>query len=530
MLKSLLHSLLAAVAGRLGIRAALLAAAFLASLGFHQLAWANQGVLVFSLEGIATADEDPTDEDPAEEGYYKVGVPGGMESESRAFNDQVEERLKAGGELWVRISGDGENLNLKRLGRDRRPFLVFEGCGEPARIRPNGASIGLQGVWIYRIGRDADAEDETAYRDEHGECDGFRNVQSPGFRIKWPGYLSIKPGEGRVLAGAWESRSTSEAAQEHERLQEIVGGIPATRTERSLAVTISQGERAISDAGEEFEKFSGSRPNSATLGAVALGLAPGAENHFMPNGEQVSSASLGGLLGDASKVAISSTRGFGFAKFTLGGQELNAVPNSEGAELSSTACGTLDANALDNECEASAVAGVQNLKVEAADPPQEILSASFKATVKFDYSGAQEDVRRLLPEESGPKPVGEIRHSGSTFHIPFITTFEGYNNRIFIVNRSTRGAKYFMSFTAEGGVSVTAKDGMSVKQQGDVGAQSTTVIRILDLVDIEGGSRASATIVVDAPPQDIDVMSQVVNKSDGSLSTVNYESEQARGL
>jgi hypothetical protein len=112
--------------------------------------------------------------------------------------------------------------------------------------------------------------------------------------------------------------------------------------------------------------------------------------------------------------------------------------------------------------------------------------------------------------------VGTIVRNGTTVQAPYITTFADYNQRIILVNRGNAEAPYMSSFTPEEGVTVTA----GAEAMGTLAPGETKVIRAADFVTIEGGTRTAATIVIVAPPANIDAATTQVNLADGGTDTV----------
>ena len=104
-------------------------------------------------------------------------------------------------------------------------------------------------------------------------------------------------------------------------------------------------------------------------------------------------------------------------------------------------------------------------------------------------------------------------------HIPYLTQFADYNQRIVIVNRGAE-ADYTFSFMTEDGVTAT----LGADAEGTLAANSTTYLSLLygDLVTIEGThNRASATLIVESEPSYIDVVVSQTN-ANGGTDTVKY--------
>ena len=125
---------------------------------------------------------------------------------------------------------------------------------------------------------------------------------------------------------------------------------------------------------------------------------------------------------------------------------------------------------------------------------------------------------------SGPmgleRMLGMISRDGTTVHIPYMTTYEGYNQRIVISNRSSSDASYEITFRPEAGVTATAMDAA----EGMLMANSTVTMKSTDLVELTGSTRTAATIVVEANRNSIDVTSVTVNKESRDTDTVVHHS------
>lgn len=114
--------------------------------------------------------------------------------------------------------------------------------------------------------------------------------------------------------------------------------------------------------------------------------------------------------------------------------------------------------------------------------------------------------------------IGEVVHNGTTVQLPYLTTFEDYNQRIVMVNRAASDAAYnISSFQTEDGVTATAGD----KASGSIPAGGTLVIKVTDAVTLAGGTRAAATLNIVAPSAKISVATTQVNLDDASTDTIS---------
>ena len=126
-----------------------------------------------------------------------------------------------------------------------------------------------------------------------------------------------------------------------------------------------------------------------------------------------------------------------------------------------------------------------------------------------------------FPPAPAPAPLGAIMRNGTTVHIPYITQFASYNQRIVIVNRGVE-ADYTFSFMTEDGVTTTR----GADAEGTLAANSTTYLSLMfgDVLTIEGPfNRASATLIVESEPTYIDVVVSQTN-ANGGTDTVLYTS------
>ncbi len=133
------------------------------------------------------------------------------------------------------------------------------------------------------------------------------------------------------------------------------------------------------------------------------------------------------------------------------------------------------------------------------------------------------------PENTADSPdrftgtVGEIKHNGTTIRAPYLTTYDGYNQRMILVNHGGRDADYTVTFKPESGTTATP----GPYAEGMIEAGETMVIRVADtdehpgMVRLSGEtSRTAAVIDLAAPNKTIDAAVTQVTLEDGSTDTV----------
>ena len=145
-------------------------------------------------------------------------------------------------------------------------------------------------------------------------------------------------------------------------------------------------------------------------------------------------------------------------------------------------------------------------------------TAPYMATTK--YAAGTTDAG--WPPNPGEHSLGRITRDGTTVHIPFLTTWADYNQRIVVSNRGANEADYWITFRPEEGVTATPND---MYATGTLDGNSTIVLRAMDVVTLEGRTRTAATFAAEAKSTHIDVATVIVNMMTGGTDTVNYDTE-----
>ena len=157
------------------------------------------------------------------------------------------------------------------------------------------------------------------------------------------------------------------------------------------------------------------------------------------------------------------------------------------------------------------------ISLHEGDEAKAIPETAYMVTTK--YAVGTEDAG--WPPNPGEYSLGRITRDGTTVHIPYLTTWADYNQRIVVSNRGTNPAPYWITFRPEDGVTYT--EGMYAT--GTLDGGSTIVLRVMDVVTLEGRTRTAATFVAEAQSSQIDVATVIVNLMTGGTDTVNYDPE-----
>ena len=128
----------------------------------------------------------------------------------------------------------------------------------------------------------------------------------------------------------------------------------------------------------------------------------------------------------------------------------------------------------------------------------------------------------------GEGDLASISHNGASVQIPYLTTSEKHNQRLIVVNRSSRPAGITsIRFTSEDGTEVELVDDVQTALDAGllmVPAGETWVASMNKTLNITGESRrVSASIAFAATAASLSVATTHVNLSDGSTDTVVYD-------
>ena len=137
--------------------------------------------------------------------------------------------------------------------------------------------------------------------------------------------------------------------------------------------------------------------------------------------------------------------------------------------------------------------------------------------VTTEYTGLDD---AAFPPVGGEYQLAKIVHDGTTYYIPYLTTYHAYNQRFSIVNRGPATTYVFK------GIETPSSDGSSwdpgTTMSGPL-PTGQTILRTNDIVTITDGNRASGNLTIVADPADISATVQQVEKTSGMVDTVYLE-------
>ncbi len=202
--------------------------------------------------------------------------------------------------------------------------------------------------------------------------------------------------------------------------------------------------------------------------------------------------------------------------FSVGSFTSNTLTTADASCGRPAPLATMRNNAVLESVSVAAGAGITSFCITVGPTnSEEIPSGEY--TVAVDYAPVTNAA--VPPNDLGETPIGVIRRDGTRVQIPYLTTYDTYNQRVVLVNRNRNAVNYTFSFVSEDGATTTAGEAA----EGSVPGNSTAVLRVRDIVSIANSTRTAATLDVVAPNGTVDVATTQVNLDDQGTDTVIYD-------
>ena len=315
---------------------------------------------------------------------------------------------------------------------------------------------------------------------------------------------------------------------------------PIVAVDNTLNVVAAAGDPVVADVGAAFKMLAGATPKSGTLGAVHVivkrmhdpdGAGPHAGWYvwaantgeaLMPTDVMASGTAV--IAGDYSVgtftlgpagATLMDANSKELEKYTEGdnkGKYMNPAAAATG-RFAISAAGALAEHPGSGKTHIVTKGFVINVDKNETPIPE----GSYSATTSAKPANAN---GAAIADKSG-QDIGSIVRNGTTVHLAYLTTYEGHNQRLVIVNRGPLMVDYeVQNIVTEMGT--TAMVGHMAS--GEIMPKSSVVIQVRELVSFDDGgtTRASATLTLTAKPSDISVSTTLVNTMDRSTDTVNY--------
>ena len=326
-------------------------------------------------------------------------------------------------------------------------------------------------------------------------------------------------------------------------IQGLTDVIPPHETSYRSAITVAKAlsASAVSNSltaavAHGFKRFTGEEPGTmGSLGTISVKAKEGYQHQNGGGPVGLRDLIMAGNVDDSSGSLLEVMGNLSFASGI-------ALQNIDPEDADS--CSTItDGGLLQRDADTMALApivvaiptadeGMDDMPYEKmlciqVHDPESMEAVAIPATSPYmanlDLAAMGDD--RLRSPRDRTLDLGRIMRDGTTVHIPYLTTFEGYNHRITLSNRSGTRAAYEFNFRPEMGVMANPE----MDATGWLAAGQTRVLRAQNVVTLIGGSRTAATVTVVAQPTDIDVSSTLINmNTGGAVITVHLSDNGLR--
>ena len=347
--------------------------------------------------------------------------------------------------------------------------------------------------------------------------------------------LAVPAGEGTYTATA--SVTGTEG---------IAGSATIVRVVSGLDASITAAAPAVADVGTGFLQFLGAtaegtpvarlgmfhaRANPSLTGLLAADDGEAAEDSdILKAGATAVGLTVNGDLSIGAFKIAADTHAAGSTAANVSNCPLSVATASPTKKTKSD---LTMAEGATEEGTASRAAGAYELCVDVNDDGANdtaIEPGAYTASLTVTGPGAAGTPMTVLED----KAIGSITRNGSSVRVTYLTVNEKYNQRLIIVNRSSREVEYMLGqFVTEDGTEVEG----TAMAKGMIGANSQVVMKVRDLlsftdlatiVDSTGSMRevpprTAATVTANAPSGMLAVATTQVNLEDGSTDTVLYE-------
>ncbi len=295
----------------------------------------------------------------------------------------------------------------------------------------------------------------------------------------------------------------------------------AVKFEPGIKIKFTQGDTVTADVEEDFKVFVGGA-KKVSVGTIG----------FANSGARTFSDGTRGSANYSAKSVIEVAGDYSLAFDVVDPRDATKNAYSKAAvQLDADGCagadGVIDATSVAAELASFEVDIANDLAADGQHTYSVCLTSvgdtqaeasSYSAT----FNGVAVAAAGVTPLRGRSGDLGAIDRNGVVVQLPYLTTFEGYRQRIIIVNRNATPVEIAsMTFTPEEGTMATSK---LTAEDMMIDAKKTKVLLVEDIVSLSGDrTRTAGTLSIVAKAGSIDVATQQVNLlGDGATDTVEY--------
>ena len=315
----------------------------------------------------------------------------------------------------------------------------------------------------------------------------------------------------------------------------------------TVDASVTSPQELTASVAEGFRRFSGATPTRGTLATANVTVKM--EHNGKPiqnpaDGEPITAADV---LKDATFTLMGTfthSQPFEFGEFKLGTvnmSRLDADGDAISAAVGATAAGKASTDAVTGKVSAP---GSYDIAVDvsantAASMYSQIGQGTYVAEWEIDQVDPGTGKGTAQDPAGGEAAAGSIGRDGTTVRLGYLQAITeytnsendviGWNQRLVITNHSSVAAEVTLGdYHAGDGVTVTCKTdarwecGDNEELTTNVDPNSQLVLKVADMIEIEGGGRTGGMLTIAADASQISVATTHVTLPGGQTDTVRY--------
>ena len=326
----------------------------------------------------------------------------------------------------------------------------------------------------------------------------------------------------------------------------------------TVTAGVSAPQTLTASVAANFRRFKGSSPTSGTLAtanvavkttqSIGAGTSARTVQILDPvDGEQIVAADVLKNVQFTLEGTFAYSQPFEFGEFKLGSATM-ARHGSDGMALAATVARTAPgkANTASVRGRLTAPGSVAisvdvsgNDATKATNVYSVIGQGSYTASWQIDQVDPGTGKNAAQDPAEGTGPGGSIERDGTTVRIGYlqaVTSFTnanaetiGWNQRLVITNHGSAAAEVRLgAFNEEEGVTVSCEEDArwmcsdNEELVFDIDAGSQMVVKVADMIEVEGGGRTAGTLTIAADASQVSVATTQVTLPGGQTDTVRY--------
>ena len=326
----------------------------------------------------------------------------------------------------------------------------------------------------------------------------------------------------------------------------------------TITASVSAPQKLTASVATNFRRFLGSSPTSGTLATANVAVktmqarGAGTSARMLPilnpdTGVAITTANVLKNVEFTLEGTFAYSQPFEFGEFKLGSATM-ARHGSDGMALAATvartAAGKGNTASVRGKVTAPGSVAISvdvsgNDATKATNVYSAIGQGSYTASWQIDQVDPGTGKNAAQDPAEGTGPAGSIDRDGTTVRIGYlqaVTSFTnanaetiGWNQRLVITNHGSAAAEVRLgAFNEEMGVTVSCEEDArwtcddNDELVFDIDAGSQMVVKVADMIEVEGGGRTAGTLTIAADASQVSVATTQVTLPGGQTDTVRY--------